>query len=421
MKIKYINIVTILLILSISTVKTIDNPHFYKAAHFFEEPRFEQEDLNSIQFWFGGGLTSKGYNCNKDKVNILQIYGNENIKQLANGVPEEILNKYPKTILNDIFKQKSPDINFGKFEFCANFKLIEFDFDLKKNFSYGIFTELQFPVRSLEIEYLRFNVLSNSHCAGKNINYTDWTNFIFKFKENMKKFDINIHDSKEFGIGDTSLLLGFTKNYEETTYLDYIDFTCKVGLLLPTGKKRNIDNPFSIPIGYNGHLGFINYYCASVGLYEWLTFGAYANYILFADKTSQVRIKTAADQSGFIKLVKTHAKVDQGTIWSLGTYLKLDHMLRGLSVIAAYRFDQQNRSKLKFGESSIFNSKIANSDPQLLKWNMNTVNVIIEYDCATFEEPNMPKFEIFFDLPINGIRIFKTKVIGFGINLDYCW
>lgn len=426
MKIKYSIILLISLSLTIFSSKSIDNPHFYKATHFWEEPRFEENDLNSFQFWFGGGKTTHGYNGCKQKVNVLQIYGPENLHALAKGVPQEILNQFPKTAITNIWNEKSLNSDFGKVEFDGLFKMLELDLDFKKNFHYGFFAELHMPIRRLEIEDINFKDFSNAFNAGPDINFNKWMKFMACFKNNMEKYNIEIGKFKATGIGDTSLLIGYTKNYEDTDYIDFIDFTIKAGLVLPTGKKQNLKNPFALPLGYNGHLGFNGYLNVSFGLYEWLTLGGYTSFITFASKTQATRIKTDCEQNGFIKLTKACARVNKGTIFSIGSYIKADHIIRGFSILMAYRFDKEFRTRLRLGYAGHakqikFNTKIANSDKQLLGWYMNTINIIGEYDFATYENPNRPKIELFCDFAVNGKRIFRTDIFGFGFNIDYCW
>lgn len=420
MKIEYLKILFITLLTSIFTNKCIDNPHFYKATHFFEEPRFEQENLNTLQFWFGGGKTVTGNNSCKQKVNVLQIYGHDNIAQLANGVPEKILEEFPKTLLNTIWQKTSTHPDFGKVKFDGLFKMLELDLDVKKNFNYGLFGEIHMPFRKLEIEDIHYQSVTNAFKLGPDINYNEWLKFMSDFKRNIKKYGIDIAKFSSAGIGDTSLLIGLTKNYEDTDYIDYIDFTIKAGLVLPTGKTQSLKNPFALPLGYNGHLGFNGYLNVALGLYEWLTLDIFSSFIVFANKTKETRIKTSYKQNGFIKLSKTRAQVHKGTIFSIGSYIKADHIIRGFSLLMAYRFDQEYKTKLKFNCNN-FDTKIANSDEQLQGWYMNTINLIAEYDFATYENPNMPRIEIFCDFPINGKRIFKTKIFGLGVNFDYCW
>ncbi|MDR3647438.1 MAG: hypothetical protein P4L22_07885 [Candidatus Babeliales bacterium] len=421
MKIQYSKIIITCLVLVNFTINSIDNPHFYKATHFWEEPRFEKDDLNSFQFWFGGGKTATGYNGCKQKVNVLQIYGPENIAQLAHGIPEEILNKFPKTLLNTIWQKEPKNCDFGKIKFDGLFRMLELDLDFKKNFSYGLFGEIHMPFRKLEITDISYYNLTNSCDLGPDINYMQWLTFMANFKQNMQKYGININRSSVAGIGDTSLLIGFTKNYEDTEYIDFIDFTIKAGLVLPTGKTQNLSNPFALPLGYNGHLGFNGYLNISVGLYEWLTLDIFSSFIAFAKKTKEMRIKTAYEQNGFIKLAKQRANVHKGTIFSIGSYIKFDHMLNGFSVLLAYRFDKEFKTKLRLNNCSNFNTKIANSDELLQGWFMNTLNVIGEYDFATYENPNRPRLEVFCDFALNGKRIFRTDIFGLGFNIDYCW
>ena len=129
-------------------------------------------------------------------------------------------------------------------------------------------------------------------------------------------------------------------------------------------------------------------------------------------------MKTFSAQNGFFSLAQGAAKVDMGTIWDISTYAKADHVMRGFSILVAYRFDKQFRTWL-FPKDRLFNFDIVNSDKQLLGYEMNTINVVVEYDYANYECPHRPRIQLFFDIPVSGKQIYKTKLIGLGLNFDW--
>jgi len=414
LKIKKIQIIILLFL----NIKCVDNPHFYKASHFWQEPRFQEEDLNTFEIWAGAGKTCTGFNLCGKKVNILQIYGDETLSLLFKNVPQILERTYPKTILNNIWEHQPEDSDFGKIRFTGKFRMTEADIDLQKNFCNGFFGELHLPIRKLEIYDVNYENLSTYLNKPEGINYQKWSTFVNFLPENLRMYDINIDGFKSKGVGDLSLLLGYTVNHENTEYIDFIDFTAKAGILFPTGKKKNLNNPFSIPLGYNGHYALNISANVAVGLYEWLTLGAYAEGLFFRNRQQEVKMKTAFDQNGFIKLTSGCANVDQGSIVSAGIYAKADHISRGLSFLIAYRFDKQFRTFL-FPKSRLFNYEIVNSDKELFGFQMNTLNFVLEYDWATYECPQKPRAQLFFDIPVSGKQIYKTKLIGLGVIFDW--
>lgn len=398
----------------------IDNPHFYKASYFFGDARLTKNWLSTVDFWFASGKTHRGRNSCKEETNILNIYGDENIKELLHGAPESVVDKSPDSILNNLWQKKTGD-NFGKIKFSGKFTASQAVIDWQQNFVNGFFAEVYIPFIKLEITDFTFTDLSNASNS-REANFSKWKNYEIKLKENLKSYGICLKDTKNTGLGDITLLGGFSYSYCDTEYIDFIDATLKGGVLLPTGKKRNINDVFSLPTGYDGHFGAPVYFNSSLGLYEWITIGGYFSAILFADRTEKIGMKTSREQNGFIKVTQGKADIHLGTIWTAGAFFKAEHFLNGgLSLTLAYRFDKQEKTTLMPCDLKTFNYKIVNSDILLDSWNMHTINFIIDYDFSTQYCPNLPHVQLFIDIPVGGKRIFKTTMTGFTLGIDYAW
>lgn len=57
------------------------------------------------------------------------------------------------------------------------------------------------------------------------------------------------------GLGDTELYARWWKHYEYCFKLRSLDYGIKLGTIIPTGIKREINKPASVPFGMNGHWG----------------------------------------------------------------------------------------------------------------------------------------------------------------------
>lgn len=418
---KIIYKIFILILIINNKLYSIDNPHFYRASHFFGEPRISKNHLASIEAWGGGGKTSKGLNCKGIETNILNIYGDDDIKFLAKNVPTCFFKNLENSILNNLWK-KETGCEFGKLKFLGKFNTIEIDFNLHQNFINGFFCQIYLPFRKLQINHINYDDLSTISNSEPGVNFIEWHQFISHLKKNLCSVGINYNRRfKKTGIGDLSILAGWTINYQDLTHLDYIDATIKSGILFPTGREQNINNLFDLPQGYNGHFAIPLTFEISTGIFDWITVGLYSSALLFLDKTKTVRMKTAKEQNGFIKLAKGVARIDKGTLWTLGCYFKADHVTDGFSFLVAYRFDKENRTILNPCNLKVFNPKIVNTDRILNGWQMHTINVNVEYDFATIEKPCMPRIGFFFDIPVGGKQIFKTLLSGGFISIDYAW
>jgi hypothetical protein len=179
------------------------------------------------------------------------------------------------------------------------------------------------------------------------------------------------HCIKKADIYSPGLFAGWTVNYEDTKYLDYLDATLEIGMLLNTPKSA-VTVPL-FPIGYTTQPGFAAAGYFAMGAYEWLTLGAYTQAISF----------------------------QPATIWSAGSYIKFDHLIPRLSLTFALCGDGQNK-------------KIESINP----WQMLSVYLSFEVDLATDEQPWLPRFKALYTKPVAGYNILKASMGGFTIGVD---
>ena len=401
----------------ISSIISIDNPHFYKASQFFYRPRLTEPGLFSIVGYSNWGGGDDGYNEERELVPLLSIWGCQNMQFIAKGVPQSILNKNPNSILNDLY-EKDAECPFGQLCFSGKFRILSWDFDLQKNFCDGFFLHIHLPVRKLRIYNIKFQDLSTYENSGQ-VDFQQWRNFTFNFDEDINKYGLCFSRSvSNSGPGDLTFNLGKTINYEETTKIDFVDATLEAGILLPTGRSTDPSEPFDLPTGYNKHLGFPVAFSLSIGIFEWFTTGTYFNILLFKSNTQCIRMKTDLCQNGPIKLASGTANVKRGPLFTYGFYLEADHVTRGFTFLFGYQLNNQSKTEVTPFDNPTFDPFIVNSDSMLQGWQMSTINFLVEYDFADLEHPNRPKLGVTLDLTAKGKQIFRTKVGGFFFGAD---
>jgi len=400
-------------------LKAIDNPHFYRATNFFLEPRIEHPFLTSFDATIGGGSSSTAKNANHKTVPLLDIYGTHHIQTIGLDVPNITSNKYSSLLqaLSLLPERK----NFATISINGTFSIIETNLSYTQNLLKGFLLFFHIPVRKLSIDDIKFIDLSPEDAIFPNKNTPEWKKVWHRLPFILKSTDININPQTEIGVGDFSSYFGWTHNYQETKILDFIDTTIMAGILAPTGKKRKENALFALPLGYNGHWGFPISGMACLGMYGWITMGAYFNTIFFADKITTLPIKTNEKQKGIIKLAKTDVSMHKGPIWHTGIYLKADHFAYGLSFTTAYSFAGEAKSKIKAFNCKEFNTTLINSDSSLQNWNMHTLHFLAEYDFAKEDSSTGNRIGIFYNYQVGGKRIFKTNVGGGSLGLDISW
>lgn len=412
--------IVIFSMLTAGLMHAYDNVHFYRATNLFPEPRLSKDFLSTFDFSAAVGFTRTSLNSDGKEVPLFDLWGPNNMHELGINVPCKDLTNPLDLILQQLSLTPSRDC-FATFSIGGRFTVIEAIASYIQNFKRGIFIHFYLPIRHFEFKDIRFCDLSPT-CGCPNINTPIWQSFLNNFDAILARYFLSRTPHTETGVGDLTIFLGWTHNYQDTTLLDFVDLTIKAGLLVPTGKKQNVNNIFSLPTGYNGHIGFDLSTDFAMGAFEWLTIGLHADGLIFADKTRFVRIKTAAAQSGIIKLAKAVAKVELGSIWHIGAYLKADHFVRGLSFLLGYSFAHKTNDEIKIPCSEcFFNPSVANTDEMLQSYTMHTLHYFLEYDFSRENIIFCPRIAIFFNQVVGGKRIFKTNMFGGNFGFDLVW
>ena len=242
-----------------------------------------------------------------------------------------------------------------------------------------------------------FTDLTPRTCPCPDIDTRTWQTFLALFDKILARYNLCAGGFKQTNIGDLSWLIGGAV-IQDMRVLDYVDLDFKLGMIFPTGKKQQVDSAFDIPSGYNGHLGVGASFDIAVGVYNWLTFGGYGGAIVFADKTREIRMKTDIRQNGLIKLAKGCATVDKGTIWYAGAFSKLDHIAAGFSVLGGYTYCAQHKDMLYPENTHFFDPTAANCDSTLQGWDMHTLHLLADYDCAREGHRFSPRVGVFANI-----------------------
>lgn len=414
--------ITVIVIATSKNIFAIDNPHFYRSTFFWGEPRFEKNALTSFELKWAGASTSHGYNSSGKKTPLGDIYGFSALQNLAENIPTLSRSNTTDALLLDLM-QLPHNATFAELSFGGSFQILEAVFNAYQNIVNGFFIQTYLPIRHIKTSSISYTDMS-PESGFPNKNNSTWQRVLSDLPNILGQYHIDIKQHRVAGMGDLSLLIGWACNYEKTINIDFIDVDSRIGLLFPTGKRRNEDAVFSLPLGYNGHFAVPLKFNCSFGAWEWFTAGVHLGAIFFFDKHVKKRIKTSENQRGIISLVEEKASVDQGTIWDVDCYIKADHVLRGFSLLCGYSFNKKDRDSLSLlQQPSPYNESIINSDERLKGWAMHTIHLMAEYDFALYNSDYLPRIGFFYDLIVGGRRIFNAsmKSLYFGIDLAWCY
>lgn len=408
------------LLLTSASLHAWDNLHFYRASFFFGEPRFERAGLSTLNARVGAGSTRTSFDSCGNKTCLLDIYGPQVGFDLGAGVPcKDFTN--PADLALQMNEMQPSRNGFGQFSFGGQFKIVELDLQFFQNFSNGFFFEIYLPVRKLEIKDISCQDLSPGCAPCPNVGNSTWQAFLNQYNSILNQYCVSVDCINNVGVGDTSFIFGWAENFEETEHLDFIDVMMQAGVLAPTGRRANIDSAFDLPLGYNGHIGFPLNMSVALGMYEWFTIGGHLMAMPFKSACQEVRMKTSTTQNGFIKLAKGRANTRPGAVWQIGTYLKADHFMRGISFLVGYSYSKQLPGSVCPVDTDIFNPGIVCCDSQWAGWKMHTIHILSEWDflkeCGFFG----PRLAFFGNIVVGGKRIFDTSIGGGMVGIDLIW
>lgn len=419
MNIHFLSIL-ISLFFTVLRLVAIDNPHFYRANFFWGEPRLEKPSLSTFEVNFAGGTTKTAFNDEGKKVPLLNIFGFQNMRVLGENVPTLNPSNPLDEILLELLEIPARE-NFGELEFFGRFSIFETTINCYQNASNGFFFQAYLPVRYIRIGDISFTDQSPTDDIFPNSTTPAWVAFLENFNTILARYNLSKKSQSRSGPGDFSLLVGWARNYEETEYIDYIDVDAKIGVLFPTAKRRNENEVFSLPLGYNGHFGVPLKFDCSFGYWEWLTVGLHIGALFLIEKNQVIRMQTSVEQNGFFDLLKGKAKVDPGTIWEFSPYLKADHFAKGLSLLFGYCYTQKDRDCINPFNPQLFNPIAVNADQRFHSWNMHVFHFMVEYDFTKDATDVLPRIGLFYNYILSGKRIFDTGIVSAYFCLDCSW
>ncbi len=406
------------LLLSPAVLYSSSQKFFYRAGPYETEPRFERNCLSTFKADVWGGTSKKGYNGSGDSTDILNIYGYADAQAWAvGGVLDPASSQYNADLAALLIAPPNPSGTFAQLKYTGKFTFIQGDLYWAQNFSKGFFFDINLPIQRLTMEDIGYVDETSASNAGS----VAWRTVKANLDDIYAQYGLSAGTYKHTGLGDMRIMGGWTINHEDMQNIDFFDATIKIGVSIPTAKKKSISQIFSVPGGYNGHVGVPITFDMALGMYEWFTFGAHIEGMFFNKKTQAMSMYTSTQQSGPVKLLSGQAKVDMGSLWDIGVYAKADHIFKGLSFLFGYTYSSKGSDTLTPENTAIFPTAAVNSDPSLQGWKRQDINIRAEYDFAQEGRRYNPIIGVCYNMPVAGKYIFKTWTVGGDVAVNVTW
>ncbi len=231
---------------------------------------------------------------------------------------------------------------------------------------------------------------------------------------------LSIGDWQKTGVGDLALFAGWRQGfYQDKRWLKEVRVNIRLGLICPTGVKKNEDIAVSLPFGNDG--AFSIPFAAGLDL-RFRTFfwaGVDVTFMQIFNNTRVRRIQTDTTQTNLLLLQKTNARRDYGLTQMYNLYFE-PIIYKGLSFRAAYENIKHGQDKL-YILSNNFSSNIANGAVSLQEWTTHDFFLQLKLDTGynRNDARYKPQFMLFAKLPFNGKRSLQVSLVGFEFTCSF--
>lgn len=202
-----------------------------------------------------------------------------------------------------------------------------------------------------------------------------------------------------------------------------IEAGARIGVLMPSAVKRDIDNPVSIPLGGNGHWGVYARADLDCVLKDDLTTGFLLQVTKRLPKTECIRMPILKEPTNFGAIIGT-ALIDPGITVGFMPYIYFEGMRSGLGFKFAYNIVWHAADTivdLRGTDAIAANISLLTSRSC---WAAEHVMLGLFYDMGYDVDDRgiLPVFTFFWDIPVNGSvsrNAFRTHGIGLSIEMTF--
>lgn len=401
------------LVCATSFVHATFTPHMYHASPYNFGTRFERKGMFTVSGYGHKGDTTKGKNSNGDTTNVLNMYGLHKFHQVGKNVTDSNLSVLNKNILDTLWHVTPTDANYATLQFSGKAKFEGANIAAAVNLSDEFFVGVDVPLVKLEIKNPTFTDTTPTDVA----NYAEWVQFYNNLDSILSQVGLTRDGTQtKTEVNDITVFAGWARSVDDLDNLDFIDATFTVGGLLGNGPAKDEDKVFSIAPGYDKHKGVLFAFDTAFGTSEYITFGFHTKQVILFKKSKNMRIQTALNQNGFIKLQKTRVQRDMGNLYEIGGFLKFE--AGALSVHGGYTFSHKNSDSLIADNALLYPGSNINTDTMLQGWSMHTVHVGADIDLTHAEHIFHPKIGVFYNHVIRAKQAFLNHTVGGNAGLS---
>ncbi len=228
------------------------------------------------------------------------------------------------------------------------------------------------------------------------------------------------------GMGDFDLFVRFGNIWDYELKCRTIDAGLSLGLLMPSGVSRDVNNAATVPFGGNGHWGMYLQADAECELKEDWKFGFFARLTKRFEKTFDARLTVAGEHPLFGALVAP-VSVLPGVNFTFAPYFSMENLRQGLGIRVAYHLTLQQENCWADLRSRKNRENLPAEDKKLRKisgWASDyaTLTAFYDFGKVEVESNHKPIVTLSWDIPFLlfvAKNVCKTHRVSLGLGVAF--
>ncbi len=380
---------------------------FGSPTTFITVPRFATRNLTSFDGAISYYKADSSYNCKGQKTALFSYGG-----------PEDLLKR-----LVDPTLSKTDTSSVGKALLGGKFTFENYSLAYTQNIGENFYFSLESSLSNVDVRNVTINPInSKGHCLSPSEINSNSTlkNYLTKldkliFSDDKDAFFYSV-------IGPSFLTAGYTRHFQDFSYIDFIDATFFTGIAVPIINISDTSTTiFTVPIYNYVCLGVPLQASVMVALYDWLNVGGNALVIPFISSESIVAFNTTKTNNIIFLTESGQALVQHKPFIYFDSYIQAEQLIPYVSFTAAASYMKQNKTIYNAVDQVMFPNDVINTFPAHRPWQAAYVTLCAELDVATESYKNLPHFQLVYVIPIWGRSVFKSWAISAQMSIEIVW
>lgn len=400
---------------------SMPNTNLFNPYDILLRPRVPPGAIFTFQVGYEGSLKTRGFQADdyekhdgwRKRVNVLQLFQNEqNVTAAVRGIDHHDL-------VDDFIPFMHSHQDHGMPRCIIPRAHLKVDANVLLSAQYFVNDEislgLYLPVYSMRLERVRWR-------NAQRHNFFDDMPLDEVLTKLEKIGNFNLRDGwRRTGVGDLAALFWWVRDYPQIKpRLKNVEVGLRLGLIFPTGKRRDEDKLLALPFGDDAGMGFLFGGTLELGVGEYVNIGIDGEFRHLFGNTRERRIRVDPAQTDLLFLTKIPVFREPGFRQHYTIYFELERFAGGLSFTGAYQHTRHGDDKF-FLDSDRFEPRIANSAENLDEWTTHDIVFKLSYDFCDDATQWLvfPSFSALYKHGFNGKRAILADTLTAVFSISF--